>query len=131
MKHTILDVARDWLSLFLAGIGISVAPHMFFGGLMMSLAVGSLIGRKRESEAQFLGILATSGIVAVIALMIAQEFDFWGVTPQLIMIFAGAVSGWVVSIFVKVMDHTEAKSSLIADRVLDRYLPSRNKDKRP
>lgn len=128
MKQNLIETSRDWLSMLLAGIGITVAPHVFFGGLILSLAVGSVIGRKRQQESHFISVLITSGLAAIIALIAAQVWNFWGWPPQLIMMLAAAVSGWVVNIFVKIMDRTEAQSGLIADRLLDRYLPHKNKD---
>lgn len=127
MRQQTIDIIRDYLTLALAGLGISFAPHEYFGGLFLALAAGSLIARHRRSNKRFTGILATSGIVATIALIAAQEFEGLNVAPQLIMATAGGLSGWIVNITVKMMDEAEERSERILDRLIDRLLPGRRK----
>lgn len=121
MKQHVVEVSRDWISLVMTGLGISFAAHQFFGGLFLALAAGSMIARHRRSNAKLWAIMATSGVFATIAVIATQEWDHFGMEPQLVMASAGALSGWAVNIIVKMMDRVENRSSDIADKFVDRF----------
>lgn len=123
MKQHAIELSRDSLTLVLAGLGISLAPHEFFGGLFLALAAGSMIARHRQSHRKLLGIMGTSAVTAVVVVIFTDQFDHFGYAPQLIMAGAGAASSWLVNIFVRVMDGAQARSGRIADRMIDRLLP--------
>lgn len=123
MKQHAVELSRDSLTLILAGLGISLAPHEFFGGLFLALAAGSMIARHRKSNRKLLGIMGTAAFTAVIAVIITDQFDHWGYAPQLIMAGAGGASSWLVNIFVRVMDGAQKRSGHIADRLIDRIFP--------
>lgn len=123
MKQQAVELSRDSLTLILTGLGISLAPHQFFGGLFLALAAGSMIARHRKSNRKLLGIMSTAAFTAVIAVIITDQFDHWGYAPQLIMAGAGGASSWLVNIFVRVMDGAQERSSHIADRLIDKLFP--------
>ncbi|EEW57297.1 hypothetical protein SCH4B_4408 [Ruegeria sp. TrichCH4B] len=123
MKQQAAELSRDFLTLALAGFGISLAPHEFFGGLFLALAAGSMVARHRKSNRKLLGIMGTAALAAVISVIATEQFDHWGWPPQLIMAGAGAASSYAVNIFVKVMDGVQERSTTISGRIVDRIFP--------
>lgn len=123
MKQQAVDLARDGLTLALAGLGISLAPHEFFGGLFLALAAGSMVARHRKSNKRLVGIMGTAAVTAIIAVIATEQFDHWGYGPQLIMAAAGGASSWLVNIFVRVMDGVQERSGTISGRIVDRIFP--------
>tara|TARA_R110000868_G_scaffold300043_2_gene560356 strand:- start:962 stop:1351 length:390 start_codon:yes stop_codon:yes gene_type:complete len=129
MKQTAIDLARDGLTLALAGLGISLAPHEFFGGLFLALAAGSLVARHRKSTKKLISIMATAAITAVITVVATQQFDHWGYAPQLVMAAAGGASSWILNIFVSVMDGVQERSGTISGRIVDWFFRSSGGEK--
>ncbi|WP_282076296.1 hypothetical protein [Epibacterium ulvae] len=126
MKHQAIEMLRDSLSMALMGLGVSLFPHEFFGGLFLALAAGSMIARHRRSTGKLWGILATAAVTSTMAVIFTEQFDHWGYAPQLIMAAAGLASSWLINIFVRVMDSAQERSSTIADRLIDKVLPPKN-----
>ena len=123
MKHQAVELSRDGLTLMLAGLGISLSPHQFIGGLFLALAAGSMIARNRRSTRKLWGVMATSAIVAIVAVIFTEQFDHWGYAPQLVMAGAGAASSWLVNIFIGVMDGVQERTGTVAERLIDRIFP--------
>jgi hypothetical protein len=126
VKQLSIDTLRDWMTLALAGLGVSLSPHEFLGGLLLAMAAASLIARHRRNNRRLLGTVATGAFAAVVAVEVGQIYGFWGWSPQLVMIAAGAVSGWGVSIFIVVMDQAENRSGRIANWLFARLFPPSN-----
>ncbi|NIZ63519.1 hypothetical protein DL239_21415 [Sedimentitalea sp. CY04] len=122
MRLAIIETSRDWVSWALLGLGVSFPAHQFIGGLCLALAAGSMIARHRRSNAKHWAVMATSGVVATIAVIATQGWDHFGVLPQLIMALSGALSGWGINMVVKMMDRFEKRSSDIADKLVRRVL---------
>ncbi|WP_065321787.1 hypothetical protein [Tritonibacter mobilis] len=123
MRQQAAELSRDFLTLLLAGLGISLAPHEFFGGLFLALAAGSMVARHRKSNRKLLGIMSTAALAAVIAVIVTDQFDHWGWAPQLIMAGAGGASSWMVNIFVQIMDGVQERSGTIGGRIVDKIFP--------
>lgn len=117
------DAARDWLTLALAGLGISTAPHEFFGGLFLACACASLIARRRNDPRKLWSVIATAAIAATIAAIYGAGMESTMVPPQIAMTLAGTASGVIVSVVIKVLDRVEDRSGEIADRIIDGKLP--------
>ncbi len=98
MKQTAIDhteaLARDWLSLFLTGLGITFAPHEYFGGLFLSLAGASLsmhYGKRKQGRKSLLVVMCTAFFVSHLGAMAAHWY-FPGLSIQFVMAFLGAIS---------------------------------------
>ena len=126
MKQQAVELSRDGLTLMLAGLGISLSLHQFFGGLFLALAAGSIIARNRRSTRKLWSVMATSAIVAIVAVIFTERFDHWGYAPQLVMDGAGAASSWLVNIFIGVMDGVQERTGTVAERLIDRIFPPTN-----
>lgn len=117
------DAARDWLTLAFAGLGISTAPHEYFGGLFLSCACASLIARRRNDPRKLWSVIATAAIAATIAAIYGAGNESATFPPQIAMTLAGTASGVIVSVIIKVLDRVEDRSEEIADRIIDSKLP--------
>jgi hypothetical protein len=124
MRHFTVDLARDYVTLALAGLGISLAPHVFFGGMFLALAAGSLVARHRKSTKKLTGIMLTAGIAAILMLLSTERFSYWGMPPQLLMAVAGGASSWMLNIFIRVMDGIQSRSDTISGKIIDRIFPA-------
>ena len=122
MKHAATqaatDVAQNWLGLGLAGLGISLAPYEFVGGLVLAMAAGSLIAAHRKDSRKFWLVFLTSAFAAVISSLVSQQFDHWGWAPQLLMATAGGLSGWLMMFLVSFMDRIQVRAADVADMAI-------------
>lgn len=126
MKEAATQQAQDWLTWLLAGIGLSLAPYQFFGGLFLALAVASILAGHRKDHRQiWLSLLtAAMGAIFVAAAWEHLQLQF----PVQIGMAAAGVLGRPVSAFlVQLQDQIEARSAEIADRAIDRVLPGDDK----
>lgn len=124
------NTARDWLTLLLAGLGVSLAPYEYFGGLFLSCAAASIIAKQRRDPRKFWLIIGTAAFMATLAAIYGDAFhDSEYLPPQVVMIIAGAASSWVASIVVRMMDRVEARSEDIADGAIDKVLPGTDRER--
>lgn len=129
MKQIMADqashIARDYFSLFLAGMGISFAPHEYFGGLFMALACASVMARHRKDPRKHWLVLLTAFLFAT--LIAVWLGDTQQIKIQLIMAVSGLASGWVMNSAMKFFDRIEERASDAADKVVDKVLPGGDK----
>lgn len=129
MKDQLADHAKDWLTLLLAGLGITFAPYDWLGGVFLALC-GASIARHYTPErhrgelwAVMLAAFAVSHGAAVWAERVAPD---WPV--QIVMMAAGFASRHAVRFCLRLMGRVEAKSDQIAERIVDKVLPDSKGD---
>lgn len=123
MKDQIADHAKDWLTLALAGLGISFAPYEWIGGLFLALAAAAFAMRsdpeqdQRELWLVLLGAFLASHITGMMA-------DWWvpDFPVQIAMMAAGFFSRRVTRFALRLAGMVEARSDRIADHLIDRAL---------
>lgn len=124
MKDQLAEHARDWLTLALAGLGISFATHEYFGGLFLALAGASFAARlkperdTRELWVVMLGAFVVSHLAAIIGHIFAPQ-----IPVQLVMGISGFLSRYIARTLLRMGGLIEAKSDRITDRIIDRVLP--------
>lgn len=129
MKDQIADHAKDWLTLLLAGLGISFAPHEWIGGMFLALAAAAFAMRsdpeqdRRELWLVLLGAFLASHVAAM-----AAEW-WWPAFPvQVAMAGAGFFSRGLTRMALRMAGLVEARSEEIVDRAVDRFLPEKDKE---
>lgn len=125
MRDVIADHAKDWLTLFLTGLGITFAPHEWIGGMFLALAAAAFAMRsdpeqdQRELWLVLLGAFLASHLAGLAA-------DKW--TPNLPVQGAMAVAGFfsrrVTRFALRLAGMVEARGDQIADQIIDRALGS-------
>lgn len=117
-------LSRDWMTLLLAGLGISFFPYAYIGGLFLALAGASLAMHfdRDTPRIHLFGVMMTAFFVSHIAALIAQA---WAPSfqPQLVMAGAGFASRYVARIAIRMFGRVEKRSDVLADRITDRILP--------
>jgi peptidoglycan biosynthesis protein MviN/MurJ (putative lipid II flippase) len=121
------DTAQDWVSLFLAGLGISFALHEFLGGLFLALALASSLARHRKDQRKLWGALVTAGITAVLAAIAWQWMEWQWLPVQLVMASMGVLGSPGATILVALQDRLEDRSGEVADKAIDHFLPGENR----
>lgn len=113
---------RDWISLALGGLGVSVLPHEYFGGLFLALAAASVMARHRRDPRK---IWLTAGTAALIATLVSIVWpDSWNIPVQIAMAASGFGSKPIVNFLSKSLDRVEARADDITDKIIDKVLPS-------
>lgn len=132
MKDVAADVAKDWLTLALAGLGITFAPaHEYFGGLFLGLAGASLAARLRpEKEPLELWAVMLMGFLGSHAAALATNLWLTAWTVQLPMLAGGFASRFATGFALRAMGLIEGKADRIVDGTLDRILPDKESDKK-
>lgn len=117
------QVMRDWVFLALAGLGISIAPYEYFGGLFLACACASLVARRRNDPRKFVAVIGTAALFATVAAIYGAGMDNPMWPPQIVMLIAGGASGVLLNLIIKLMVRVEDRSTEIADRLIDSKLP--------
>lgn len=124
MTKLIEDVAKSWLTLTLAGLGVTLSPHEWIGGLFLALAAAAFAMKvepeqdKRELWVVLMGAFIASHVAALAAQRWLPEFPI-----QIVMVAAGYFSRHVSRFSLRLAGLVEARSGTIADRLVDRVLP--------
>lgn len=131
MKDVAADVAKDWVTLALAGLGITFAPaHEYIGGLFLGLAGAGLAARMQPEKdrlelwAVFLGGFLASHLAALAAHL---WLPVWPI--QLVMAGGGFASRFAARIALRALGLVETRTEKISDRVLDRVFPGKEDGK--
>lgn len=130
MKDQIADHAKDWLTLLLAGLGISFAPHEWIGGMFLALAAAAFAMRsdpeqdRRELWLVLLGAFLSSHLAAMGVHWYLPAFPV-----QVVMAGAGFFSRGLTRMALRTAGLVEARSEDIVDRAVDHFLPEKDKDK--
>lgn len=129
MVRLIEDVAKSWLTLMFAGLGISFAPHEWIGGMFMALAAAAFAMKiepeqdKRELWVVLMGAFIASHVAALTVQSWAPDFPV-----QVAMIAAGYFSRHLARTSLRMAGLIEDRSGTIADRLVDRVLPVRRNE---
>lgn len=128
MKDQIADHARDWLTLALAGLGITFAPHEWIGGLFLALAGASYARHiEPEQDRRELWAVMVAAFIASHAAAIAVQRWAPELPLQLVMLGAGFFSRRATRWALRFAGLIEERGDRIADRVVDRILPPDDK----
>jgi len=125
MQDAVADHAKDWLTLFFAGLGISFAPYEWVGGLFLALAGAAFAMRsdperdQRELWLVLLGAFLASHLSAMASHAWYPEFPV-----QVVMCAAGFFSRRLTRFSLKLAGLMEDRGDKIADRVIDKFLPA-------
>lgn len=120
---TLNYVARDWLTLAFTGLGISTAPHEYFGGLFLACAGASIIARNRNDPRKLWSVIGTAALSATIAAIYGAGIESAVVPPQIAMLLAGVGSGVAINLVIIILGRIEERSGEIADKAIDHFLP--------
>lgn len=124
------QVASDWLALLLAGLGISLWPHVYLGGMFLALSAAA-VARMLEPEAnrgELWVVLGTAALLAHLTAMVFPaiiELAQLSVAVQAKMAVVGFLSRSIARMAMRLTGLIEARSDTIADRILDRVLPTK------
>lgn len=124
----------------LVGLGITIDPYHYLGGLVMAIGASMLAWKVVDGEQRqaFWRVLLAAVLVATvmaelhqIALTKTEAGWFWstiGSLPiQLLMAVSGFLSGWLIRTSLRVGGRLETQAETITDRVLNRFLPGGDK----
>ena len=123
MKDAVADHAKDWLTLFLTGLGISFAPYEWIGGMFLALAGAAFAMRsdperdQRELWLVLLGAFLASHLAAM-----ASHAWYPAFPVQVTMCVTGFLSRRLTSFTLKFAGIIEDKSDKIADKVIDKFI---------
>ena len=126
MQDQVADHAKDWLTLSLAGLGISFAPYEWLGGLFLALAGAAFAMRsdpeqdRRELWLVMLGAFLASHVAALIWWHWPPTMWSIHAPVQAVMLGAGFLSRRLTRLALRVAGMVEARSDRIADRIADR-----------
>lgn len=124
IKDAIADHAKDWLTLFFAGLGVSFAPYEWVGGMFFALAGAAFAMRsdperdQRELWIVMLGAFLSSHITAIACNAWYPDFPV-----QITMCATGFFSRRITRFALRFAGMIEDRGDKIADRVIDRILP--------
>ena len=127
MNDAAAALVKDWLTLALAGIGISFPAHHFIGGLFLALAGAALAARTQpEEDRRELWLVVLGAFFA--ATLAAQMIHYWqpNIPPQIVMAGAGFASRYLIRAALAMAGLIERKSDTLFDRFLDRWFPPHN-----
>ncbi len=129
--NQVADHAKDWLTLALAGLGVTFAPHEWIGGIFLALAAAALAMRldpeqdKRELWLVMLGAFLSAHFAAL-AYIWALERGYVPPFPkQAVMAAAGFFSRIIVRVLLRVGGLVDERVDDIADAAVDRVLPDK------
>jgi hypothetical protein len=130
MKESFIDHLKDFLTLALIGLGISLPAHDYLGGMFLALAGATFALRadperdERELWVTILGAFLVSHIAAIAA---ARWLP--GMPVQLVMASAGFASRRIVRWTYRALGVVEKRADRITDQIMDRVLPDDKGDK--
>ena len=115
---------KDWLTLFLAGLGVTFAPHEWIGGVLLALAGAAFAMRADpEQDARELWLVLLGAFLAAhIAAMFSTRY-FPDFPVQAVMAGTGFFSRRITRFGLRLAGMVESRGDVIAGRVVDKYLP--------
>lgn len=126
------DIAKDWVLLALAGLGVTFAPHDWVGGMFLGLAAAafSMHVDPEQDRIELWVVLVGAFIVTNAAAIIASRM-VPDVPVQLVMTATGLLSRNIARIILRMAGRVEDKSGVITDRIIDRAIPHHEKEDKP
>lgn len=130
MNDAAADIAKDWVTLALAGLGITFAPaHEYIGGLCLGLSGAGFAAKLQpEKDRVELWVVMLGGFLAshLAALGAHIWFPTWPI--QLVMAAGGFGSRFAARFALRAMGIVESKADRIANVAIDRVLPGAGKE---
>lgn len=124
MQDHMADLAKDWPMLALTGMGISFAPHEYFGGMFLALAASAFVVRAYpEKNLMELWLVLLGAFLTAHVAAIGAFIWFPDLPVQVAMVTAGFFSRHVTRFALKLAGVFETRSDKIADRIIDKVLP--------
>lgn len=131
MKAVVADHARDWLTWFLAGLGITFAPHEWIGGLFLALAAATFSMRMDpERDQRELWVVLFGAFLASHLAALCAHVWFPDLPKQLVMVGAGFFSRHIARFGLRLGGLVEDRSDVLADRIVDKILPDDDRNHR-
>ncbi len=122
---TVIGLVKDYVTLTLLGLGVTFAMHEWLGGMLLALA-GAAYAMNSDPERdtrELLGVMVGAFLCAhLISLCVNLYFPEFPI--QLAMAMAGFFSRRLIGAAFRVSGMVEKKSEKVADRLIDRVLPS-------
>lgn len=135
MKDQITEVAKDWLTLMLLGMGFSLHPYEWIGGLLLGMGAATFawqIDMKRPREPNLRALFVVLGgsfLASHIASLLVQAY-----APTfplaLAMISAGFFSSYIARAALRMAGIVEDRSERIVDGAIHRVFPLPINDKK-
>lgn len=125
MNDAAADLAKDWLTLGLAGLGITFAPaHEYLGGLFLGLSGAGFAAHLAPEKARIeLWAAMLGGFLVSHLAAIAAHVWLPALPIQLVMAAAGFGSRFVARFALRALGIIEGKADRVVDGVIDRVLP--------
>lgn len=125
MQDRAADVAKDWLSLALAGLGITFAPaHEWLGGMLLGLAMAGLASKLQpEKDRMELFWVMLSGFLTSHLAALAAQVWLPAAPIQLAMMAGGFGSRFLTRFALKALGVLEGRAGRIVDGAIDKVLP--------
>lgn len=123
------DHLKDWLTLLLAGLGVTYAPHEWIGGILLALAGAAFAMRAdpeqdvRELWLVLLGAFLAAHIAGMFSVRYFPDFPV-----QSVMAVTGFFSRRITRFGLRLAGMVESRSDQIAGRLVDKYLPETKAD---
>ncbi len=128
MKDQVVEAAKDWLSLVLLGLGLTLHPYEWLGGILLGMGAATFawqIDKRREIKTDLRAVAVMMGgafLSSHIASLLVQAY-----TPTfpvtLAMVGAGFFSSYIARIALRMAGLVEDRSDRIVDDVIHRVLP--------
>jgi hypothetical protein len=121
---------KDWLTLALAGLGVTFGAHEWVGGVLLALAGAAFAMRADpEQDARELWLVLLGAFLAAhIAAMFSTRY-FPDFPVQAVMAGAGFFSRRITRFGLRLAGMVESRGDVIAGRVVDKYLPPSDGEK--
>ena len=117
-------VARDPLSLILAGMGITLAPYEYLGGIVLALAGASIASAmsKETDKRSFWAVMLTAVFISTVMIQVAGSYPI-GIPTPLLMSLSGFGSRPIAKFLLKTFGVFEKRSDILAEKIADKVLP--------
>lgn len=128
MRDLMMDLGHNWVGWLWLGLGISISPHEFLGGLIIALGVASLLsGRRVEGRQLFVSLLSACILAILVSIVWGAAEIHW--PPQIGMAAAGVLGRPIAGLLVKFQDRVEYRATELSDRVIDHVAGKSGSDK--
>lgn len=124
MKDVALDTANNWVGMLFTGLGVSFAAHEWLGGMFLALAAAAFAMRKTDHTPNLLKVLLGAFIASHVGALIVHRY-YPQIPVQIVMALIGLFSQPIMRIVFGVGEHVERKTDVLADRIVDKFLPDR------
>jgi drug/metabolite transporter (DMT)-like permease len=129
MKDILADHAKDWLTTFFLGLGITFAPHEWVGGLFLAFAGAAFAMRSDpEQDVRELWLVLLGAFLASHLAALGSHAFFPDFPIQVVMAVSGFFSRRITRFALRMAGMVESRSDRIADRLIDRILPANDKN---